>query len=176
MWNWGFGMKNLVIVALVLLVAGCSTTSGTNPEVSYSGFDNARVVRIMPHGTACEKMLCTGIGADWSSATPKSVMLVVAVYGEYTAITGARLNIDGRQIELVPSRSLTDLDYLGTTYRESTKGFTTDLEVVRQILQSKSTWLRVSTATGYIDNYIIADGKDSKAFHALKRFIDEVNR
>lgn len=169
-------MKRLVIFALVMLVAGCSTTSGTNPEVSYSGFDNARIVRIMPHAAACKEMVCTGVGADWSSADPESVMLVIAVFGEYAAITGARLNIDGRQVELKPSKSLTDFDHLDYTHRESTKGFIADLDLVRQILNSKRSWLRVSTVTGYIDNFIVADGKDSKAFHALKRFIDEVDR
>lgn len=53
------------ILALAAL-AGCSTTSGTGPNVTRSGFDGARVVAINGHGNACKGMLCTGLGAHWN--------------------------------------------------------------------------------------------------------------
>ena len=41
----------------LLLIAGCGTTVGLSPKVEHSGFDNARIVNIAPHGNAPSGML-----------------------------------------------------------------------------------------------------------------------
>ena len=87
------------ILALAAL-AGCSTTSGTGPNVTRSGFDGARVVTINGHGNACKGMLCTGLGAQWTSKNPTESVLVVYVFNDIKGITGAQLNIDGQTYDL----------------------------------------------------------------------------
>jgi len=57
----------------------------------------------------------------------------------------------------------------------STKGFLTKLDTVEKIIKSKRTWLRVHTPTGTIEDAVINGKKDSKAYHALIRFMDAVN-
>ncbi|MDN2482776.1 hypothetical protein [Vibrio agarivorans] len=166
-------MKRLAFLAAVLL-AGCSTTSGLEPNVSHSGFDNATIVSIDPHGNACDTMVCTGIGAQWNSSQPDQVILLVAVFNEYAGITDVQLNIDGDRVQLQPTRTITDLNN-NSAIKTSTKAFVVDLQLVDHILSSNRTWIRVHTPTGYLEDAVIDNGKDSKAYHALSRFVRDVN-
>lgn len=163
-----------LISILTVLLAACSTTSGTNPVVGHGGFDNARTVTISPHGNACSSMICTGLGAQWNSKNPNSAILIVQVFNEYAAISGAELNIDGRKITLSSAQTVTDFSSPGAAMRESSKGFSTSFSVIEEILSAKRVWLRVQTPTGYIEDAVIDEKKDSKAYHALSRFVTAV--
>ena len=72
----------LALPFLVSLFTGCGTTTGLSPKVSHSGFDNARVVSISPHGNAISGMIGTGIGAQWSEARKDQVILIIAVFND----------------------------------------------------------------------------------------------
>lgn len=170
--------KRFSLIAGIAFLAGCATTSGLDPVVDHSGFDDAKTVTISPHGNDCDSMVCTGIGAQWSEAHPNTVILIVNVFNDTTAVIDAKLNIDGELIELSKTRGVTDLEVSGTAgiyVRRSSKGFVTSTETVRKILDSKRTWLRVSTPTGYLEDPVIDGSADSKAYHALKRFMAEVD-
>lgn len=167
-------MKMLFIVALVFIVSGCATTSGTNPIVGYSGFDNAKTVSINPHGNACSSMVCTGLGAQWNSSKPDLAILIIQVFNEYAAISRAELNIDGEQIALSSVQAVTGFSSPSSAMRESSKGFGVSFSVIEQILSAKRVWLRVHTPTGYIEDPVIDGEKDSKAYHALSRFVTAV--
>ncbi len=167
-------MKATIILALPILLAGCGTTTGLAPKTAHSGFDNARIVSIEPHGNAMTGMIGTGIGAQWSEARKDEVILIIAVFNDSTGITGAELNIDGEKIALTPTATVTDME-AGATMKISTKGFLTKLDTVEKIIKSKRTWLRVHTPTGTIEDAVINGKKDSKAYHALIRFMDAVN-
>lgn len=166
--------KLLVLPILLSLCAGCSTSTGLSPEVAHGGFDNARTVNIPPHGNAISGMIGTGIGAQWSEAKSDQVILIIAVFNTYTGITGAELNIDGEKIALTPTAGVTDMNAGGDIMKTSTKGFVTQLDTVEKIIKSKRTWLRVHTPTGSMENAVIDGAKDSKAYHALIRFMDGV--
>lgn len=174
-------MKKLHVSTFVLilaLVSACGTTTGLAPKSGKSGFDDARTVKIQPHANRPKSQLdfpMTGLGAQWNEASKDSVILIVEVSGEYTGIVGAELNIDGQKITLTDTGSVTDM-FVYAGIKKSTKGFSTDLEVVRKILGSTRTWLRVRTPTGTIEHAIIDNGKDSKAYNALKRFIAEIDK
>jgi predicted small secreted protein len=160
----------------VALLTGCATTSGTGPTVSRSGFDNARVVAIDGHGNACKGAVCTGLGAQWSSHVPSEALLVVVIFNEIQAITGAQLNIDGQVIALTNMRDLTDLSHFAGM-KKSQKAFAVPLETVRKIAASKRTWLRVTTPQGSALEDAVIDGTtDSKAYHALRRFLAAVDQ
>ncbi len=164
----------LLVVAIALTLAGCANTSGSAPIVGFSGFDRAKIVTINPHGNDCSTIICTGIGAQWNSSTPDSALLIVNVFNDITSISEAQLNIDGEIIKLKKSVTVTDMDiktFGGVTTKESSKTFTTDISTIKKIISSKRTWLRVLTPTGYIEDRVIDGEKDSKAFHALKRFM-----
>lgn len=169
-------MKTLIAVAVfavVSLFSGCGTTTGLSPSVSQGGFDNARSVSISPHANAISGMIGTAIGAQWSEAHSDHVILIVAVVNHYTGITGAALNIDGDKIELTPTPTVTDM-ITTAGVKWSTKGFVTNLDVVERIVKSKRTWIRVETPTGSMEDPIIDGAKDSKAYHALIRFLAAV--
>lgn len=163
------------VLALAAL-AGCSTTSGTGPNVSRSGFDGARVVTINGHGNACKGMLCTGLGAQWSSKNPTESVLVVYVFNDIKGITGAQLNIDGQTYDLTTMRPFTNFSDFGAATKESRKGFLVPTDLVRKITASQRTWLRVQTTGGYVEDAVIDGQTDSKAYHALKRFLAAVDQ
>lgn len=170
-------IKLLALPILLLFIAGCGTTVGRAPQTRTGGFDNARTVDIAPHGNIPNKdfnMILTGVGAQWTEARKNKVLLIIAVFNDYTGITDAELNIDGEKIALTPTPGVTDMSSGGSIMKISTKDFETDLTTVEKILNSKRVWLRVHTPTGTMENAIIDGGKDSKAYNALVRFMKAV--
>lgn len=122
-------------------------------------------------------MICSGIGAQWSQSSPDSVVLLIHISNDTVGISGAQLNIDGEIFNLKKTPGVTDIEVSGSNgvyMKSSTKGFVSDIDVVRKILASERTWLRISTPTGYIEDRVIDGNKDSKAYHALKRFMHSI--
>jgi hypothetical protein len=168
-------MINRRLVALLaLLGAGCATTSGNAPETTRSGFDGARVVSITPHGNACTTVLCTGLGAQWSSARPDQAIVSVAVFNQITGITGAAVNVDGKVTQLA-AIAPTGFNRLGDAQKVSRSDFVVPLQLVRSIAGAKRAWLRVTTPGGSLEDAIVDGSTDSKALHALRRFLAEVD-
>lgn len=166
----------LIAFLFVSLLVGCSTTMGTGAEVTSSGFDGARVVTINGHGNACKGVLCTGLGAHWTSKNPAEAILVVYLFNDIKAITGAKLNIDGQTYDLSTMQPFTNFNELGAPMKESRKGFIVPLDLVRKITTSQRAWLRVQTTGGYAEDAVIDGQTDSKAYHALKRFLAAVDK
>ena len=165
------------IILLVIFTSSCGTTTGLSPTSSSGGFDNSRKVAIRPHGTAPKsgfEATIIVLGAEWNEAHRDHVILSVGVANDITGVVGAELNIDGERISLQPTATVTDMDAGGGVMKMSTKGFVTPLDTVDRILRSKRTWIRIQTPTGTMENAIIDGEKDSKAYHALVRFIREV--
>ncbi|WP_022946873.1 hypothetical protein [Pseudoalteromonas ruthenica] len=167
-------MKTCIIMLFVVLLASCSTTSGQAPEVSSSGFDDSKVVTISPHGNASSTIIGTGLGAQWTSATPEKALLIVAIFNDIQAISDAELMVDGSKITLTPSKGVTDFESSSYGIKKSTRAFSTNLDTIKRITEAKKAWIRVHTPTGYMEDPIIDGPTDSKAFHALKRFIKSV--
>lgn len=168
-------MKLLIALA-ALALAGCATTYGTGPYVTKSGFDGSTVVDINPHGNDCTIMTCTGLGAQWSSTSPDAAVLKVQVFNDFTAITGAKLNIDGQVIDLEPMRGLTNFDTSTPGVKISVKAYHAKLSDLRRIASAQRAWLRVSTPSGYIEDRIVEGSADSKALHAIRRFLAAVDQ
>ncbi len=160
--------------AFLLFLAGCATTTGIAPTTSHSGFDNASVVTIPAHGNACSGMVCTGLGAQWSAKTPETALLMVNIINEYRGITGAQLNMDGQVLTLKKTATATTMEASGGM-KQSTQSFIVPLSLIRDITNSQRTWLRVQTPSGSYEDAVIDGAKDSKAFHALKRFLSSVD-
>lgn len=170
-------MKRTAILLLMLAaLAGCATTSGSDARVSRSGFDGARIVTVNPHGNACRSMSCTGLGAQWSSKTPTQSVLVVSLFNETRAIVEAQLNVDGKVYDLSNAQPFTNFSDFGAATKESRKGFIVPTELIRKIANSQRTWLRVTTTAGNFEDAVIDGQTDSKAFHALKRFLVSVEQ
>lgn len=166
-------MKNLLIGGFCLVISACATTTGLQPTEQYSGFDNARVVNILPHGNACTEMICTGFGLQWSSKYPENAFMIVEVFNSVNAIFGVQLNIDGEIVTLQEGQLLTDTEI--TRYTEkSTKAFRISMKRLKQIENAKRVWMRVETPSGTIEDAIIDGNTDSKSYHALKRFLAKV--
>ncbi|CAM0732492.1 hypothetical protein L2634_08855 [Acinetobacter baumannii] len=166
-------MKKILAAGLIGLgLVGCATTSGLAPKVTTSGFDGSKRVFIDGHSVACDQMACPLIGAIWLSNNPNLVGLKISVINSIVSINSVDLNIDG---EIIKLRENTLTDFSTGTLLESSKVFVTDLTVVDKILNSKRAWIRVNTSKGLIENPIIDGTKDSKAYHALKRFKDQLS-
>ena len=156
------------------VLSSCGTTTGLAAQTSYSGFDQSAVVSIEPHGAACRTMICTQLGAQWSGAYPDDVVLIVGLFGTNEIISGAAFNINGTTLQLTAPNTLTDHDF-NRYLKSSEKGFLAPLSLIDDILTAERVWLRVSTPTGSYEDAIIEPGRDSKAYHALKRFRDQVS-
>ncbi len=171
-------IKVFYLLLAAAVSTGCSNHSGSSVNIGYSGFDSAKTVSINPHGNICRfATVCTGIGAQWNASNPEYAILLVRVYDQYAGISKAELNIDGRKINLTPTVGVTDLNHYrigNQIFKESTKGFIIPVAEIKKILESKKVWLRLSTPTGYLENAVIDDENDSKAYHALSRFMDAV--
>lgn len=159
---------------ILLSLTGCATTTGLEPTERFSGFDNARVVDIQPHGNACEGIICTGFGLQWNSKYPDDAFMIVQVFNDITAIFGAKLNIDGDIIDLEESQLISDLESDGYM-KNSSKAFRISLPTLRKIENAKRVWMRVETPNGTIEDAIVDGDRDSKSYHALKRFLTKVD-
>lgn len=183
-------MKHLIVAVAALVLMACGATVGQNARSDVSKFDGSRNVWIDQHGTNCGmSMTCSDVGAAWTSADPNHVVLRIGTMGAYESISAAALNIDGRIITLQPVEAFTHLGHAGgvasyDTYspanqealRTSERGFLVPMEIIREILASKSVKLRVQTSEMTIDSVVIDGSKDSKAFYALQRFMLKVQQ
>lgn len=163
-------MKRLLFACVLL--AGCvSNESGLKPDVSYSGYDKAKTVNIAPHGTACQSAACdiVSLGVQWREVEPEQAQLILKTYSFFKNMTGLKIKVDGEEY-LAGSAGITDHQVvLGV--KESYQGFVVPFSLVEKMSQAESVWLRVSSPTGYSD-YVVKDGSvDSKAYHALQRFV-----
>lgn len=158
----------------VFLLSGCGTTVGTNPKTITKGFDNSTQVTINPHGTECGlQMVCPLIGAVWQSTYPDKVILNIGIINDMVNINEIHFNIDGEIIKL-KSQQITKYQSIGSTIHESNNSFAAEYEIVNKILNSQRTWIRVATSKGAIEGMVKNGDKDSKSYHALKRFNDQI--
>lgn len=161
-----------ILLAAAFGLASCANTAGTAPTETRAGFDGARVVDIAPHGAACLSMPCVSLGAQWSSANPTSALLKVRLTGNaYTGIRRLELNIDGATRSLETSAGLTRFSSAVPPLRDSDQVFGVPLATVQALATAKRAWVRVHTGDGYIDAAVIDGDADSKALHALRRFL-----
>lgn len=166
-------MKKILVLGLLsLMMVGCSTTSGSSAKTSVSNFDGSRSVSVSAHGAACTSMICPMLGATWVEKYPDTMGFTVQVLNDITNISSVAFNIDGEIIQL-NSIGLTDFDRVANA-KISRKSIVADYSVVEKILNSKRTWMKVSTSNGPLEVAIIDGSTDSKAFHALKRFDAQV--
>lgn len=165
--------KVLLGFYLAIGLIGCTaTTTISKPQVTTSGFDGAKHIEVDPHGVACTQMQCIGIGGIWVSNQPNWIGLNVQIFNDITAIDSVSLNIDGKRIDLNSSK-LTKFEHSGYI-KSSNKVFIYDLSILNDILQSKRTWIRVYTSQGIVEDSVISDGVDSKAFNALKALNEKI--
>lgn len=164
-------MRTLMIVATALALAGCA---GTSPTTRVSGLDGSRVVTVSGHGNDCSRMVCTGLGAQWSSAEPGYALLVVYVFNDIRAITGASLSVGDRVYRLTPLGQ-TRFAPSSEAIRESRKAFAVPLRLVRELAQANRAWLRVETPDGYLEDPVVDSGREGRSLGALRRFLSAVD-
>jgi hypothetical protein len=90
-------------------------------------------------------------------------------------ITGAQLAIDGRVITLQSMPGLTNFSRFGDPLKQSRRDFTARIEDVRAMAAAQRAWLRVITTDGALEVAIVDGATDSKALHAMKRFLAEID-
>ena len=166
-------MKKILIIGLAsLFTLGCATTSGLNPQTAVSNFDGVKSVAIAPHGAACKSMVCPMIGASWLDNQPDNVGITVRLFNEIANIRSVSFNIDGEIINIKNDHATSFDQAVGANYSQAT--MVVSYSILTKILQSKRTWMKVSTSKGAHEVAIVDGTVDSKAFNALKRFDAQV--
>lgn len=168
-------MKTILLTIAVVAMFGCGATSGKKAEVTYNEFDETKVVSIQAHGGKCGMTQCLGLGAQWSEKVPGKVYLVVASFLEYKAIFGARLNVDGKIIDLGAAQVLTSLEN-NSGIRTSSKAFLADYSVITDILSANKVVLQIDTPDGAKTEIIKKGSETTKAWNALARFDASVSK
>lgn len=169
-------LVNACIAAAVLALAGCATTGGSAPAERTSGFDGARVVSIAPHGAACASLPCISVGAEWNSKMPDAALLVVTVSGsKYTGISRVEISIDEAKPTGRAASGVTRFEMTTPPVRESTQVFGIGLAELRGIASARRAWVRVYTVDGYLEEAIVDGQRDSKALHAIRRFLAKID-
>lgn len=171
-------LKLLGLAALML--TGCSAQSINAVKIYNDSYDGSKIVSIVPHGAEC----CLSIGAFWSAKSPDAVILPFKLFGAYTNIQTADINIDGKSYNLSQAADATSYTLNGNQLipvgaplmPESTKGFVSPLTLVRSIVASNKTTVRVNTLSDGAVTSIIKDGNsESKAYVALRDFLGAVD-
>lgn len=167
-------IKLLALPFLLLFMAGCDTFLGLTPEAKIRSIYDPRTVYIKPQATKYNGGLGTGVGAMWTESAKGKAAIVIEIYGEFADITGAELNIDGRMLTLTPVADMPTHTRVDSGIRISSRGFITDLAMIKKILRTKSTWLRVEMSTESRESAIIDGGSGSEAYNALVTFMKAV--
>jgi hypothetical protein len=166
-------------IAVAAMLSGCATTSGGEAKVSQSRFDNAAIVDIAPHATAQVDGVFSSpalaLSAQWQQKNGEIATIFVTKYMDIVGITGASLNIDGSIVNLTLKDGLTQFETISGNINTSRHGFGVDLSTIRRVTAAKRVWIKVNTTKGWVEDAIIDGDKDSKAFHAMKRFISQVD-
>lgn len=176
----------LPLLALVLtgcLIGNYVPPPEATPHVSYSGFDNAKVIEIAPQRVDWDysntNFITLGLsemdlGARWNSARSDKVILTIVFQGNYSGISAAFLNIDGEIIVLTPTPSFTAFSDPSDLDKTSTKEFSTSLEMVEKIINAKRVWMRVLTPTYSVDGELFDSRQTNqpRAYNGLKKFMD----
>ena len=157
------------LLSAVLLTGCMSTSSGLDPVTSTSGFNQNKVVDIEPHGLSC-KNACLSMGAQWQQENPDVVYLEIESPLMLMNIFSADLNIDGETISLKPSQYMTNHEVNGYQ-KTSSKVFVTTKGNFEKMMSAQRVWLRVKTNHGYVEDMFIEGETDTKAYHAMKRFM-----
>lgn len=160
----------LCVVMGVALLGGCATTTGLAPQATQSGFDGSKRIEIAPHATQCKmKMVCPSIGAVWSDKMEKTG-LVIAVFNVITGIQGASISIDGNVVDLGQPIGLTKFETENPMMKKSENRFLVPSALIDEILNGKRVWIRLDTTDGVMEDAVIDENGDSRAYNALKRF------
>ena len=170
-----------LLLVLGLLASGAAY--GADAKVAKDNFDGATRVWVDPHGLDCGMaMVCPMLGARWTSNEPADAVLEVEVLNAYAAIEGAKLNVDGEFIDLVPldaeamTKFKSNVGIAGgaPVTRRSTRDYLVPLSLVQKLVAAGDVKLRVLTADGAVDGTLSGGKKPSKAQGALQRFIAKV--
>lgn len=179
--NGDMDVKKIIFAISFMALAGCSGQSLNSVKTYNDNFDGTKIVSIVPHGAEC----CLSVGAFWSAKSPDAVILPVKLFGAYTNIQSADLNVDGKLYNLREAADSTSYTLNGSQMipvgapllQESTRGFVAPLSLVKAILASGKTTIRVNTLSDGSVSSVIKDGTNqSKAFTALQEFIGAVDK
>lgn len=172
-------MRKLIITALVAFsVTGCANSVGLNPETNISKFNGVKTITIRPHDADC----CLSIGAFWTEKLPDMAFLNLTTYGKYMNLESAELRVDDRLIKLQPVNTLTKFEQMLSSDNESniytsTRGFALILSDLRQVMTAKTSMIRLTTLSdGVIVGAIKYGQNDTKAYYALQRFLNQIQK
>lgn len=163
-----------ILLAAALLLASCAVSHAA--RVEHSQFDGSRSVTVDPHRLQCANLaVCTNLGASWNSKHSAHAALQVQLAGLISNITAVAFNIDGEMVELEVKETFTDFYNDGVSQR-STKAFLTTPDLIRRLVGSERTWVRITTAVGSFEGPLVDGQEKSPAAEALERFLAAVDQ
>ncbi|HEO9688170.1 TPA: hypothetical protein QIM57_002267 [Morganella morganii subsp. morganii] len=171
-------MKKIFITGLVfatVVLGGCSNKTGLNSSISKDAYDGSVIITMPEHGNDCSSMVCTGIGAQWSSKNPSKAILLINVFNEITTIQSAKISIDGEEFLIDKKDGYSNFDSFSPVIRNSKQAFLVDLTLIKSLSKANDARIKVFTSKGQMSDVIVANGKDSKAIYAIQRFVNDIN-
>lgn len=175
-------MKTMILgVLLSFSLLGCATTSGLDAKTTTSDFDKSKRVSIAPHGSVCTNnyATCALLGFTWTDKKPEQSNILVQVTeptngGEYHSIITTKLNIDGDIITLKPSIGDTNSFDYNEVFKTSSRLYDVPLSTLNKVKLSKITKIQVIADGAIIEGDLKDGDKNTKAYHAMLRFLDQI--
>lgn len=173
----------LFAFSLILSLASCATTSGLNATSTQSSFDGSKSIDITPHGMSCKNtgIYCGMLGFRWDDKHPNTAFIrtqvidmagTMLVGGKFVNIYKLRFNVDGNITDLQPiGDGFTKHDYDTIIGRTSNQAFAVPVDFLRTLHSSQNVKVQLVTDKGNFNDYLITNGKDTKAYNALGRFL-----
>lgn len=173
------------VAALTLMLVACAGMPG-HVSRNTSDFDGETQVEMEPARVDGPSSLVTPflLGAKWTTAEPGKVWIVVAAQGAATdgyvslkSDDGLQFRIDGELVKLNAQGQITEHDseiVTGTVYQESSKWYLADLDLLRDIVDSEVTKVKVITRTGYLEGRVVDQANSAR--RGFERFITEVEQ
>lgn len=164
-------------------LSGCAFNSDNNAVSLNSDEPNNAFVYMKPQLAHCKtEPICTRLGFEWSEKTPLKSTFIVEVAGLHTQIKGTTLTLDGEKFELtelLPDSQLIyqKYDHLRMNKHVTHQGFTTSLDLSKQLGDAKASSITVVTENGTFTNIIKGGfGERSEAYDGTWSMLHEVDK
>lgn len=154
-----------------LVLAGCASKQVLVPQVQQGqAADGSKTVSVAPEKTLCSRPQCPVLAAFWTSAKDGQAVLTIGLPYQQAVVTGADFHFGSQEVVRVRSRSQVTPPALGFP----ATAFDVPLRTVESIAFGPTSWVRVYTEAGSVDETINSGEKGSRAFAGMHYFMTAV--
>lgn len=154
------------------VLAGCASAGkGGTESIVQVQVDNAKratQIQFAPQPMDCGRVdLCPTLGAVWSSETPNRATMLVGTWGGAAKVESIEFTVRPHGTLRVRSLAKEASALPGVT------AFAVPMDTLERIALGKSTWVRMTTDKGMVQESMYSGERSSLAADALKRLVYE---